>query len=47
VNRHRIDADKNPNLHVDANPDPGWHQNDAVMPIVMRILPEVLHMLKN
>jgi hypothetical protein len=28
---HRLDADPDPNFHVDANPDPDrdWHQNDA------------------
>ncbi len=29
VDRHRFDADPDPNLHLDANPDPDWHQNNA------------------
>ncbi len=31
VDRHRFDADPDPNLHVDADPGPvpDWHQNDA------------------
>jgi hypothetical protein len=31
VNRHRFDADPDPNVHFDAdpNPDPEFHQNDA------------------
>jgi hypothetical protein len=26
---HRFDADLDPNFHVDADPDPDWHQNNA------------------
>jgi hypothetical protein len=29
VDLHRFDADLNPNFHVDADPDPDWHQNEA------------------
>jgi hypothetical protein len=31
VDRHRIDADPDPNFYVDADPDPDldWHQNDG------------------
>ncbi len=29
VNRHRVDADPDPNFHVDADPDLDWHQHDA------------------
>jgi hypothetical protein len=33
VDRHRVDADQDPgpdsNFHVDAYPDPDWHQDDA------------------
>jgi hypothetical protein len=31
VDRHRFDADPDPNFHVDAVPDsdPDWHENDA------------------
>jgi hypothetical protein len=29
VDRHRFDADPDPNLRVDADPDPDWHQNVA------------------
>ncbi len=31
VNRHRFDADPDldPNLYVNADPDPNWHQNEA------------------
>ncbi len=29
VDRHRYDADPNPNFLVDLDPDPDWHQNDA------------------
>jgi hypothetical protein len=31
VDRHCFDADSDsvPTLHVDADPDPDWHQNDA------------------
>jgi hypothetical protein len=48
VDRHRFDADPDPNFHVDADPgpdpDPDWHQKDADL---MRILPQVSHMLEN
>jgi hypothetical protein len=27
--RHRFDVDPDPNFHVDAGPDPDWHQNDV------------------
>jgi hypothetical protein len=45
VDRHRFDAnpDSDPNFHVDADPDPDWHQK---MPIFMRILPQVSHILE-
>jgi hypothetical protein len=43
----RFDADPEPNFHVDADPDqdsdPDWHQYDNTMPILRRILPQVLH----
>ncbi len=29
VDRHRFDADPDPNFHVDADPDLDWHHNDA------------------
>jgi hypothetical protein len=29
VDRHRFDADPDPNFHVDADLDPDWHQNNA------------------
>jgi hypothetical protein len=29
VDRHRFDADPDPNFYVDADPDPDWHQNDG------------------
>jgi hypothetical protein len=29
VDRHRFDADLDPNFHVDADPDTDWHQNDV------------------
>jgi hypothetical protein len=31
VDRHRFDADPDPNIHVDADPDPAsnWHKNNA------------------
>jgi hypothetical protein len=48
VDRHRVDADVDPdqNLHVDDDPDmvPDWHRN---MPILMLILPQVLRKLEN
>jgi hypothetical protein len=44
VDRHRFDADPDPNFHVDADPDPDpvWH---IMIPILMRILLQVSHML--
>jgi hypothetical protein len=39
VDRHRVDADPDPNIYVDADPDPGI--GIKLMPIFMRILPEV------
>jgi hypothetical protein len=30
--RHRLDADPDPNFHVEAYPDPDWHQNDDADP---------------
>ncbi len=29
VDRHRFDADPDPNSRVDTDPDPDWHQNNA------------------
>jgi hypothetical protein len=43
MDRHRFDADLDLTLHVDASPDLNWHQKDADL----RIVPQVLHMLKN
>jgi hypothetical protein len=39
VDRHRFDADPDPNFHVDADPDPDWQFSVNMMPILMRILP--------
>jgi hypothetical protein len=46
------DADPDPNFHVDADPDPDpdrdpdpdWHE---MMPVLVRILPQVSHVLEN
>ncbi len=47
MDRHRFDADPDPNFHADADldqdSDPDWHQ--YTMQILMRILPQVLHIL--
>jgi hypothetical protein len=44
VDRHRNDADTDPNFHVDADPDP--HPNAIkTMPILIRNLPQVSHMI--
>jgi hypothetical protein len=48
VDRHRFDADSDPdpNFHFDADPDPD-PEGIKTMPMHMRILPQVLHMLEN
>jgi hypothetical protein len=43
VDRQHIDADPDPNFHVDADSDP----KPGPVPILMRILPQVLHILEN
>ncbi len=50
MDRHRFDAnpDLDPNFHGDADPDPTrMRVGIRRMPIPMRILPQVLHLLEN
>jgi hypothetical protein len=56
VDRHRFGADPDqdfyveadPNFHVDADPDPiRIRIGIRTMPILMRILPQVLHTMEN
>jgi hypothetical protein len=46
--RHRFDANPDPNFHDDAVPDPTrMRVGIRTMPIPMRILPQVLQLLEN
>ncbi len=48
VDRHRFDAGPDPDFHVDADPDPiRIRIGIRTMPILMRILPQVLHTMGN
>jgi hypothetical protein len=46
---NRYDTDPDPNFHFDADPEPGPDPEIGInmMPIHMRILPQVLDMLEN